>query len=141
MKCLACVSGGTRSWPLYPEDFATRGIERQGYTWIADCFCDVCMEKFEAETKGNLALNYWLSIQPIETKEETKPNYYTWHSKVSCKEVSQEFMSNLGQAIQYIWRSNTLKTTKGQTKEEIIKDLEKAQDFLGFEIQRLKEGK
>lgn len=141
MKCLACVSEGKRSWPLYPEDFATRGIERQGYVWIDDCFCDVCMKEFERETKDNLALNYWLSIQPIETKEETKPNYYTWHPKVSCKEVSQEFMSNLGQAIQYIWRSNTLKTTKGQTKEELIKDLEKAQDFLGYEIQRLKEGK
>ena len=72
-----------------------------------------------------------------DLKKETKPNYYTWHSKVSCKEVSQEFMSNLGQAIQYIWRSNTLKTTKGQSTEEVIADLNKAIDFIKFEIERL----
>lgn len=70
-------------------------------------------------------------------KNETKPNYYTWHPKVSCKEVSQEFMSNLGQAIQYLWRSNTLKTTKGQSKAEVIADLNKAIDFIKFEIERL----
>jgi len=72
-----------------------------------------------------------------DLREETKPNYYTWHSKVSCKEVSQEFMSNLGQAIQYIWRSNVLQTTKGQSTEEVIADLNKAIDFVRFEIERL----
>lgn len=70
-------------------------------------------------------------------EETNAPNYYTWHSKVSCKEVSQEFMSNLGQAIQYLWRSNTLQTTKGQSKAEVIADLNKAIDFIKFEIERL----
>lgn len=46
-------------------------------------------------------------------------------------------MSNLGQAIQYIWRSNTLKTTKGQSKAEVIADLNKAIDFIKYEIERL----
>lgn len=79
-----------------------------------------------------------------EGVESTKPNYYTWHPVTSCVKVSEQFSGNLAQALQYIWRSETLNPkaiTKGQTKEELIKDLEKAQDFLGYEIQRLKEGK
>ena len=121
---------------MYEEDFSARGIINKEMIWVEDCFCNNCY-KLEVSTKDNLALDYWLSSQSRKVEGETKPNYYTWHPKVSCKEVSQEFMSNLGQAIQYIWRSNTLKTTKGQSKAEVIADLNKAIDFIKFEIERL----
>lgn len=221
MKCLNCPNEGVYDWTLLQRDFKLRNVECERFS-LTKCFCISCFEDPSTRKLDDILFNYWLSIQPIEMKEETtlkyptkeqypkgynwfaydadgkaffyidrpfyrldndywlysgvddswykaeefklngcptwkdslqckddlkegvestKPNYYTWHPKVSCKEVSQEFMSNLGQAIQYIWRSNTLKTTKGQTVEELIKDLEKAQDFLGYEIQRLKEGK
>ena len=80
----------------------------------------------------------------LDTEKVTKPSYYTWHPAIECIKVSQEFCSNLGQAIQYIWRSETTNqnaVTKGDTPEEIIKDLEKAKMFIDFEIARLKEGK
>ncbi len=75
-----------------------------------------------------------------DLREETKPNYYTWHPVTSCVKVSQLFSGNLAQAIQYIWRSETLNPqsiTKGQSKAEVIADLNKAIDFIKFEIERL----
>ena len=137
MKCLNCGKPGETYWWLNAYDFQERGFDIPSGWTVEDCFCYACFDS--VENKDDLLYNYWLSIQPIEMKEETKSNYYTWHSKVSCKEVSQEFMSNLGQAIQYIWRSNTLKTTKGQSKAEVIADLNKAIDFIKFEIERLED--
>lgn len=132
MKCLKCGKPGETFWWLTSKDFMERGVQ-EDYFKVEDCFCKDCCDSIT--NNDNLLYNYWLSIQPFE--DESKPNYYTWHSKVSCKEVSQEFMSNLGQAIQYLWRSNTLKTTKGQSKVEVIADLNKAIDFIKFEIERL----
>ena len=76
-----------------------------------------------------------------ESPTTNKPNYYTWHPAIECLKVSQQFSSNLGQSIQYIWRSETLNTkaiTKGKTTAEIIDDLEKARNFIGYEIERIK---
>lgn len=71
-------------------------------------------------------------------QEINHPNYYTWHPAIECVKVTQHFMSNPGQAIQYIWRSCNPVATKGMTKEERIKDLQKAIDFLKFEQERIK---
>lgn len=59
------------------------------------------------------------------------PNHYTWHpSGVECKEIAQEFPFNLGAAIKYIWRAGR--------KGPAIRDLEKAQESIANEIERLK---
>lgn len=75
----------------------------------------------------------------IKQSTVNKPNYYTWHPAIECYKVTQHFMSNLGQAIQYIWRSGNPEATKGQSKEELIQDLRKAIRFIEFEIERLSE--
>lgn len=212
MNCLVCGKDGNVKWWLSPNDFLELHGSMMSEFELDLCMCDYCNQNLDVPTMNKALYKYWLSIQPIEMKEETMikyptkeqypdgykwfaidldgrafwskkrpfyksdeyvwncgsdwgracefdvnvcptwketlqckddeeesntPNYYTWHPKVSCKEVSQEFMSNLGQAIQYIWRSNTLQTTKGQSTEEVIADLNKALDFIKFEIERL----
>lgn len=73
----------------------------------------------------------------LDTEKVTKPSYYTWHPAIECYKVTQHFMSNLGQAIQYLWRSGNPEATKGQSKEELIQDLRKAIKFIEFEIERI----
>lgn len=128
MECFYCgKNAGSLSW----------WYQDQEETKVEKCLCSVCNLNIDV-TESKLDTKFFETfLKEIKPKEINTPNYYTWHPKVSCKEVSQEFMSNLGQAIQYIWRSNTLKTTKGQTKAEVIADLNKAIDFIKFEIERL----
>lgn len=59
------------------------------------------------------------------------PDHYKWHpSGVECVQISQEFPSNLGQAIQYIWRAGK------KSDQPVVRDLEKAVWFLQAEIRR-----
>lgn len=60
------------------------------------------------------------------------PDYYGWHPVAECIEVSQHFNGNLAQAIQYIWRCGR------KPDVSAVKDLEKAMNFLKFEIERIK---
>ena len=62
-------------------------------------------------------------------------NYYNWHPIGECYKISQEFDSNLGQAIQYIYRSGS---PEGITKHEnTVEDLQKAINFIQYEIERI----
>ena len=59
-------------------------------------------------------------------------SYYHWHpSGVRAIEISEAFSSNLGQAIQYIWRHGRKPNTTAQ------EDLQKAVWFIEREIARL----
>ena len=128
MKCLYCGENeGEFDW-WFSDQYATE---------VKNCLCEKCNAKPNITSTLLDAKFFETFMKEVKPKESNTPNYYTWHSKVSCKEVSQEFMSNLGQAIQYIWRSNVLQTTKGQSKAEVIADLNKAIDFIKFEIERL----
>lgn len=60
------------------------------------------------------------------------PDYYGWHPVAECIQVSQHFNGNLAQAIQYIWRCGR------KPDVSAVKDLEKAMNFLKFEIERIK---
>lgn len=79
-----------------------------------------------------------LRQKPESTKIQPYNYYYKWHPVTECIKISEQFPSNLGQAIQYIWRANVEKVTKGQTREQVIDDLNKAIDMLKFEIERIK---
>lgn len=71
-------------------------------------------------------LSEWNSVlEPV--------NHYNWHPIGECYKISQEFNSNLGQAIQYIYRSGGPVTKH----EDVTEDLRKAIQFLEFEIERL----
>lgn len=60
------------------------------------------------------------------------PKHYTNHpSGIECIEIVRHMSFNRGNAIKYIWRA-------GEKNDE-IEDLEKAQWYLGDEIQRLKD--
>lgn len=72
-----------------------------------------------------------------QAQQATSSHYYKWHPVSECIKISEQFPSNLGQAMQYIWRANVEKVTKGQTKEQVIEDLYKAIDMLKFEIERI----
>lgn len=69
-------------------------------------------------------------------KEETI-NHYNWHPMGECYKISQEFNSNLGQAIQYIYRSGGPVTKH----DDVTEDLQKAINFLQYEIERIKNEK
>mgnify|MGYP003403981180 CR=1 FL=1 len=128
MKCFYCGENeGSLPW----------WYQNKEKTKVEDCLCEKCSDKPNMTLILLDAKFFETFMKEVKPKESNTPNYYTWHSKVSCKEVSQEFMSNLGQAIQYIWRSNVLQTTKGQSKAEVIADLNKAIAFIKFEIERL----
>lgn len=132
MKCLGCNDAtGEYSWFLGNQEFQEIGKK---YV-LEKCFCTVCFLSLSMTNLDELVFQYWKSQQQ---QPVTKPLYYIWHPLVECQVVSREFMSNLGQAIQYIWRSNVLKPTKGATKEQIIEDLEKAIRFIEFEIERIR---
>ena len=58
------------------------------------------------------------------------PPHYTSHpSGVECIEIVQHFNFNLGNAIKYIWRA-------GLKSPDPLEDLEKAKQYLEFEIRR-----
>ena len=69
---------------------------------------------------------------PTPIDATNHPDYYGWHPVAECIEVSQHFNGNLAQAIQYIWRCGR------KPDVSAVKDLEKAMNFLKFEIERIK---
>ena len=68
--------------------------------------------------------------------DQQEVGYYSWHPQGECIKFSQEFSGNLAQAIQYIYRSGCPGATKFQDTRE---DLQKAIDFLQYEIGRIGE--
>lgn len=59
------------------------------------------------------------------------PPHYTQHpSGIECVTIAEHFPFNIGDVIKYVWRSSY----KGCT----IEDLEKARQYLDFEIKRLR---
>ena len=135
MKCLACKQNeGTKRWLLLVDEIPELNLKEKFD--LDNCLCSECSTTHLADELNKFLAEYYLS-------QLTKPSshYYKWHPVSECVEISQEFNGNLAQAMQYIWRSETLNpnaVTKGQTIEDIIKDLEKAQNFIGYEIDRLK---
>jgi len=60
------------------------------------------------------------------------PAHYTQHpSGIECITIIKHMNFCLGNAIKYIWRA-------GLKSENAIQDLEKARQYLDFEIERLK---
>ena len=68
--------------------------------------------------------------------DQQEVGYYSWHPQGECIKFSQEFSGNLAQAIQYIYRSGCPGATKFLDTRE---DLQKAIDFLQYEIERIGE--
>lgn len=56
------------------------------------------------------------------------PSGYTWHPVSECRYIVQEFDYNIATAMAYMWR---YKYKNG------VEDLRKAQEHIGFEIERL----
>ena len=64
----------------------------------------------------------------------THPSHYTGVVPgIECIRITQHFNFNRGNAIKYLWRAGE----KDKTKE--IEDLEKARQYIDFEIARVKE--
>lgn len=143
MKCLSCNKNNANySWWLRDQDFERLGVFNQARFELEKCFCVSCWTNEAPDKLDAYLFKYWQTLnQPTAKEQQTdinKPNYYTWHPAIECYKVTQHFMSNPGQAIQYIWRSCNPVATKGMTKKERIKDLQKAIDFLKFEQERIK---
>lgn len=58
----------------------------------------------------------------------SKP-YYNKIAGVECIEIAQHFNFNLGNVIKYVWRAGK--------KDDAVKDLIKAKEYIEFEIARL----
>lgn len=58
------------------------------------------------------------------------PQHYNKVQGIECIEVAQYFNFNLGNVIKYVWRAGS--------KGDVIQDLEKAKQYIDFEIQRLR---
>jgi len=70
----------------------------------------------------------------INPSNITHPNHYTSVvPDIECIQVTQHFNFNRGNAIKYIWRAGQ----KDKSKE--IEDLQKAIQYLEFEITRINE--
>ena len=62
------------------------------------------------------------------------PSHYTSRVPgIECIQVAQHFNFNRGNAIKYLWRAGE----KDKTKE--IEDLQKARQYIDFEIKRIEE--
>lgn len=79
--------------------------------------------------------SFMYSLLEQAKKPSLNPNYYTWHP-IECKVVTNHFSFNLGCAIKYIWRSGG-----PVTKGSVLEDLQKAINYLQFEIERIKNEK
>ncbi len=65
--------------------------------------------------------------------EVKHPHHYTGHpSGVECISITQHMNFNIGNAIKYLWRV-------GLKSDDKIKDLEKARQYIDFEITRIKQ--
>ena len=62
-------------------------------------------------------------------------SYYNWIPDIECINVAEHFSYCLGCAIKYIWRSGK------KNPDTEIEDLEKAREYLNYEIERLKKMK
>lgn len=72
-------------------------------------------------------------------KDNINPSYYVLPNGMQSNELFQWLTSNIGQAMQYAWRSSRLDGIyKSDTVEGRIEDLQKALRYIGFEISRLK---
>ena len=139
-KCYICENENAyHAWTITKQE--SLAIDKGLTEDLKVSICNSCYDTGTAESIDKAVILQWFlnKKEPAKDSAVTKPKYYIWHPLIECSKVSEQFMSNLGQAIQYIWRSNTLQPTKGNTTEEIIQDLEKARMFIQFEIDRLKE--
>lgn len=88
---------------------------------------------YAAEQDIEESLIYRYAVwQAIQGEFDSTVDYYNWHPEIECYKVSQHFPGNLAQAIQYIWRSGG-----PVVKDNVKQDLEKAIDFIQYEIERL----
>lgn len=73
-----------------------------------------------------------------ELIEVKHPKHYNSHpSGVECITIAQHHTFNTGNAIKYLWRAG-LKVPVGKNETEAaIKDLQKAKEYIEFEIRRL----
>lgn len=71
--------------------------------------------------------------------DAVSPKHYQFSNGVQINAISGELNSNGGQALQYIARSTRLDSSrnKGETVAEWVEDLEKARQFIDFELARL----
>lgn len=68
----------------------------------------------------------------IITENVAHPKHYISHpSGVECITIAQEHTFNIGNAIKYLWRAGI------KDEETHIQDLEKAIQYIKFEIKRL----
>lgn len=65
------------------------------------------------------------------------PSYYDFPNGVQVRDISAHLTSFGGQALQYVARATRL---DGNNKGEAVKDLQKALDFIQWEIDRLEAG-
>lgn len=71
-------------------------------------------------------------VEPAE--DAVSPSYYRFPGGVEVKEISGHLTSFGGQALQYIARSTRL---DGNNKGDVIENLQKAIQFLQWEIERV----
>ena len=94
---------------------------------------DVCMYYFsDSQSLDDSDMFKYAVWQAMQGEFDSPKNYYNWHPEIECYKVSQHFPGNLAQAIQYIWRSGG-----PVVKDNVKQDLEKAIDFIQYEIERL----
>lgn len=67
---------------------------------------------------------------PPKPEAVAHPPHYNAVPGIECIAVAQHFNFNLGNAIKYIWRCGH--------KGPAVEDLEKARQYINFEIERLK---
>lgn len=73
-----------------------------------------------------------------KSNQQLHPKHYNMHpSGIECIEVVQHHNFNVGNAMKYLWRVGL------KEGENEIKELEKARNYIDFEIDRIKkfEGK
>lgn len=135
MKCIACKQDeGVQSWCLRVNEIPELNPNEKFV--LDNCLCTDCLLYNSVDQLDIFLAEYYLS-----QLTEPSSHYYKWHPVTECVKISQEFNGNLAQAMQYIWRSETTNpnaVTKGKSIDEVIDDLQKAQNFIGYEIDRLK---
>lgn len=75
--------------------------------------------------------------ESLLSRIEGGPTYYDFPGGVQVRDISAHLTSFGGQALQYVARATRL---DGNNKGEAVKDLRKALDFIGWEIERLEAG-
>jgi hypothetical protein len=84
-------------------------------------------------------------LPPLEVPAKKQPhdpvvNYYRWHpGGFQAKDVTGAFPTNLGAAINYIWRAAAPPDVRKPGTDR-MRDLNAAIDHLRFEIERIEKG-